>query len=254
MVKLGINHLIDFENKAIDDTHINLHGFYENCPIIIDTMLKLHYYTGKFESSETNLGAFQSFCYTSYVQDPLTFWSIFRLYERGCYLEACILLRHLLESFVQMKYLAKHPEKTLDFFNLNKRINFRKVFDEFAPEFYNKSYGKMLSTYTHRLLGKDIFRFKRKSPSEGRQIEPYTYNEKFATFVINFKIPLIYGYLHNFDMFFINNTISEDKDFEKILNRNKKWLDDAMESHIKNYPDTEDWYKDYFKIIGKEKK
>src|SRR5437868_13641283 len=71
---------------------------------IIDAMLMLPYFNGTLESINTDRGNWQTYCVGQYAQGPYTLLSAYHLWRKAYYLETAVLLRHLLEVFVQMLY------------------------------------------------------------------------------------------------------------------------------------------------------
>ncbi|MHA2366639.1 MAG: hypothetical protein ACXAC7_21985 [Candidatus Hodarchaeales archaeon] len=250
MELFGFKHLIQTENETISQTQYELHGYYEKFPELIDAFLNLPYFTGTFKPLNIPEGVLQAFCYTQYAQDPLTFWSMYKLYEKGSYLEANILLRHLFESFIQLRYFAKHPEKTENHMSGKQRVNFSVMFNEFAPGYYKTFYGKLFSEFAHGMIGKDMFRFKRKSPTDSEWIKGCVYNEFWASGIVNNTIWLLLGYFRNFIKIYPDNTIRNNQDYQEKYDRTKNWLLIAVEEHKKNHPKSKDWQGLMDKIIS----
>lgn len=79
----------------------------------LDAFIKLPYCFGKIEDPNTDRGNYQYICTVHYLQGAYTFWAFTSLFERGYYLESTILCRHLWETFIQMKYYGKYPNKIM---------------------------------------------------------------------------------------------------------------------------------------------
>ena len=245
----GLNYLTESEDSTTIATHSRLRGNYEHLPKIIDTLFKLAYFFGEQEDVETEMGQFQSFCFTSYTQAPYSFWIIFDLYAKGYYLEGVILFRHLLETFVQMRYFDIYPEKLKAHICDEKRVTFKCMFDEFSEGLYKRYYGKQLSEAAHGMLYKDIYRFERKSSSEARTRMGCEYNEDFATYLSNNMVALIFGYFNLFEKFYPNNTVSTDSEVSKSINEAKSWLEKYMAGHRRANPLSEQWYEHINRFI-----
>lgn len=234
----NLNHLVKSENKTVQFTRNILAGVYTNFPEITNTFFKLPYFIGELEPPESDRGGFQSICTTHYFQAPYTFWALYGLYEKGYYLEALILYRHLVESFIQIRYFDRYPEKTI---SQIKRKNFKVMFDEFAPGFYEKTYAPILCEAAHGVFLKDIQRFDRKADSIGRTRMGCEFNSFFASSVMNQTFALLFGYLNIYDSVFPKNTLKSDSIVYRNLSKAKKWLVSAMASHkkrISQKPDT----------------
>jgi len=241
----NLNHLTKSETKTKKITQNILEGVYTSFPNIIDVFFKLPYFFGELEHPDTDRGLYQSVCATHYFQAPYTFWTLYNLYEQGYYLEATILYRHLIEAFIQIKYFDKYSKKLI---KQIKRKNFKVMFDEFAPGYY-ENYYNILCDAAHGGLFKDFCRFERKSTSVARTRMGCEFNAFIATFLINQSIALLFGYLNIFDKIYPKNTLKSEPTVHSTLNEAKGWLVSAMESHKKEYPKTLNWYKHMGKII-----
>lgn len=241
----NLKHLTESEAKTQEITRNTLQGIRDNIPDIIDLLFKLEYFFGELENISAPRGYFQFMCCTHFFQAPFSFWILYGLYETGYYLEANIIYRHLIEAFIQMKYFHKYPEKAESQLT---RKNFKVMFEEFAPGYYEKYYHLLCDT-AHGVLCKDLYRVDRKSTSEGRVRMGCEFNILFATAVINSCVVLLYGYLNIFEVIFPRTTIKKDRSIYELLQNKKAWLMSAMESHKKEIPTTEDWYGYTFKLI-----
>lgn len=245
----GLEDLLESESKTIIDTNSRLYGVYEKFPFIINLLFKVPYYRGEFDDVTTDIGGFQSFCYTHYVQAPYTLWTTYSLYQKGYYLESLIMYRNLLETFIQMRYFEKFPEKLTDHITGKRRIQFKVMFDEFAEGFYKITYGEILSGAAHGMVMKDIFRVVRKSPTEARAVLGCEYNEDHATLIVNLLIPLLFGFINFFPKVFSKNTLKEDADLLTSLQNCKEWLERSMEEHKKINVRSKGWYEKFERII-----
>lgn len=245
----GLEDLLDSELKTIVDTESRLRGVYEEFPLIIDLLFKLNYCRGEVEDVTTDIGIFQSFCFTHYAQAPYTLWSIYSLYEKGYYLESIILYRNLLEAFIQMRYFHKYPQKLTDHITGDTRIRFITMFDEFSKGFYKITYGEILSGASHSMVWKDVFRVVRDSQTKDRVVMGCEYNEDHATMVVNFLTPIFYGLLNLFPTVFSKNTLKENADFGVNIQKHMEWLERSMEQLKQVNPKSVAWYEMFDKII-----
>lgn len=238
---LGLTDILKSEKITAIASQSRLKGIYDNLPRIIDVQFKLPYFVGKLEDAESIWGEFQSYCYIHYVQTPYTCWIIYSLYQKGYYLESVILYRHLLETFIQMRYFQKYTDKLNDHIKGEKRVQFKHMFEEFSKGYYGKYYGVLLSGAAHGVLMKSLFRFIKPPKNQPDTIMGCQYIEAHATYVINQLIPLILGFFNFYSGFFPNNAIFTDTSFNKSVNESMEWLKKAIDSHKKTYPDSNEW-------------
>lgn len=245
---MNLEYLIGTVNETEFLTNDYLRGIADNYPQIIDTLFKILYYCGELSSVDTDYGEFQSFCFDSYVQIPYTAWVIFELYNKGYYLEAVTLLRNMLEVFVQLKYFFKYPDKISQHLTV-RYISFSTMFNEFtSKDFYRIHYGHLLSSFAHGKLAKNIFRYERPSSNDRNTIMGCKFNPDNATYVMNQTIPLLFGYLSHFPIFFPNNTLGADKNISDY-NNSVDWIRRFMADHKKTFPSSLSWYNDMDKLI-----
>lgn len=241
----NLRHIIESEARTQTTTRKTLQGIRDNIPDIINLLCKSAYFFGELDDVNTSRGYHQSMCCTHYFQIPYSFWVLYDLYEKGHYLEANIIIRHLVEAFIQIKYFNKYPERVEKQFI---RKNFKAMFDEFAPGYY-EDYYHLLCDAAHGVLFKDLCRVDRKVKPEGRVRMGCEFNVFFATAVINCCVVLLYGFLNIYEVVFPKSTINNDELVYQLLQDRKAWLMSAMESHRKKNPKTEDWYEYFFKMI-----
>lgn len=156
------------EKETIKKTNNVLLGCCKYFPICVDSLLKLPYFIGSVEDIESPEGNFHSYCHTQYLIASHSFRSCYILWERGHYSEASIIIRSILESFVQIRYLYQHKEKTkIVWVSSDIKMWTMFKFLGISRNFYDRHYGRILSGISHRKIASDIFRVKRKSATEG---------------------------------------------------------------------------------------
>ncbi|MGG1675033.1 hypothetical protein ACIFOT_04685 [Neobacillus sp. NRS-1170] len=235
---LGVKHIVKSEETVKEFTRNYLKGIHDNIPKIMDVFFKLGHFFGKTADVETYEGAAQSICKLQYLQSPYSFWSIYNQFEKGYYLEAQVLYRHVLEAFIQMRYFHKYPSKLIDHINGSKRINFSVMFNEFSPGFYKLYYRKHISEAVHGLAIKDFYRVDRLN---NRTIMGLEFNVDVASSIINQFIPLLFGFLNGFTLFFPQNTLSLNQEVTNNFTNSQEWLEYAMKSHKKANPNSLIW-------------
>lgn len=248
---------IAYLQKSVEETRLTtrtlLTGVTIHYPIIIDTFLKLPYYFGDTLSNETSEGACQAVFGDHYIQLPYTIWSLHDQYEKGFYLEAIILERHLLELLIQIRYFHKYPQLYQDHLTSKSRktrVTFKTMFEEFAPGFYHNHYGRFLSSFAHGSITKSIFRIPRNSPSKSRVILGCEFNIENATAIINSVSFIIFGFLSLFPVIYPNNTLSENPELLITYNEEVHWLSLYMQEHEKINPKSKEWCKQMRGING----
>ena len=252
--------ILNSELQTTIFTRSYLRGVNENIPMILDTLIQLMYFTGPKKDINTPEGEYHSYCWHQYVQVPYSFRACFILYELGHYLEATFILRYLTEVLVKMRYLENHKDlvnqiwtnKKIGIIGKNekkKRLTLKDIFEEVAPGYYERNYGRLLSGFQHGGVGASIFRIERKSPIEGRIRMGAIWDEQGATFVINNFIAICYGYSNYFSKFFPEGFKTIDSDLLRQYKNSMLWLEKAMDSHKKEHPRSISWYKEIDSLI-----
>ena len=251
-VLFGLDNLIQSEQATSALTQEVLRGNYQNFPPAVDVLLKIPYYIGQLEAIDTPKGNCQSTIYLHYVQAPYTFWSIYNLYDKGYYLEALTLYRHLLEVLFQVRYIHKYPERTEAISTYKhfegKRITFKMMFEEFSPGFYDSFYGN-LSGFAHGRLHKLVFRMKIDIETKYQIQQGCNFNAQDAVFVLNPTIALMYGYLNLFEKFFPENTLKDDAAVYAMLIDRKQSFEEAMQCDKEDKSHIEHFYQYMDKLI-----
>lgn len=157
--------------------------------------------------------------------------------------------RHSLEVFVQLKYFYKYPEKLKEHLT-GRYINFSTMFIEFTSiDFYKKHYGELLSSFAHGKLAKNIFRFENISRTDRKTVMGCQFNPDHATYVINQTIPLLFGFLNQFPIYFPNNNLLKDSTTYNSYSIVIDWMKNAMVNHKETFPHSLSWYEDIDKLI-----
>ena len=217
-------------------------GFIANFPSFLDTLLQLHYFSDREYDVETANGHFKSWCYHQYFRIPYSFRSIYILFERGHYLESLIIVRHVIEVFVQLRFFFKYPERLYPHLsNPNKRVSFRKMFDEFSSDFYSKWYIKHLSSWAHGGVGVLNFRFNLHSSENVEPVYGTPYDEFNAGIPVVNLIAFMYGYINFFPVFFPDFESQANSTFLTTYNDAISRLESYMNSHKEASPGLE-WF------------
>ena len=142
-----------------------------------------------------------TFAHNQLLKLPYTIRAGSILIERGFYLESAVIVRNILEVFVQLRYFNKYRGKLNEYVLKKKKIPLKTMFDEFNTELYSKMYF-LLCEAAHGNFGSSIFRTNYKSANEGTTIMGSIYNEVFSNYILNQLIPLTYGILNFIPVFF----------------------------------------------------
>ena len=93
------------ETETIQEFVKNHPSIETNMPLYLDTLFLISYYAKQKEAIDPN-DAFPYFVFERYIRLPYTLRSIWVLARMGFYAEAAVLVRHLLEAFVQIRYFS----------------------------------------------------------------------------------------------------------------------------------------------------
>ena len=113
--------------------------------------------------------ALRTFSYYHYHRVIYTFKAAFNLLLQGYYTESAYLMRHIVETFVRLRYIAK--KENIDLINLafaghrgtkgkKFRITHEKQFDDIAPGLYK--YYRILCDIAHGSMTSHILRVREK--------------------------------------------------------------------------------------------
>lgn len=246
---MNYNGLLATEQSTNAITESRLAGITDNFPCIWDALSHLAYYCGKSPDTDTPDGVFHSWCRAHYVRITYSFRSAYLLCFLGYYLESVIVLRHIIEVFAQIRYFDKHRSELEDHWKRTKIVRFKAIFDSLSPGYYEKFYGRQLSSLAHGGLGTSMFRFECYSPTESRTVMGSEYNEMLATYILIQIIAMLYGFLSYFPKFFPQFDLIADSDTKDARQDAMQWLEKCMNSHKTEYPKSHAWFQHIDKII-----
>jgi hypothetical protein len=194
-------------------------------------------------------------CFERFYQAPYIFRGIFNLWQRGHYLEATILVRHLMEAFVQIRYflerkgeLKAHLIRTPS----QSRIQFRTMFEAISPGSY-QAY-KTLSALAHPGVGPGLFMFDYSSDEPGtlasvRERMGCEFDVEYSSYVMNQVLKLIYGFLAYVPRCFGSYTSRVDSDTERRRLEALAGLDDWGKRQTHKHPHTRAFHEFMDKIV-----
>ncbi len=204
---MSLEHLSQTEEETAEQTW-RLYGGngFIRMRNLINLFLRLSYFLKEDGiKPDSDDGYFQQRTYFTYLRLPYNYKVIYDLWLKGYYIEACVIFRHVLECFVQLRYFSKHREKVKAHMlatKLKGRISFKTMFEEIAQDSYEFMYSKVLSHIAHGGIGASTFRGEYTSPTEGVINMGCKFNQIFSDYVINQTLSIGYGYLNYADEFF----------------------------------------------------
>ena len=173
-------------------------------PRIITALFHLLYFQGPKADVSTPEGEAKSLAWNVFFQAPYSIRACYLLQTNGYYLEASFALRFLIEALVRMEYARKNPDKTSDvWYDKTRagkpvRIQVKSIFSDIAPDLYDGIYGRLLSRGLHAKVGFNIFRVKRRSPTEADVVMGNQYDETDASYILNLLLTVSLAYLRRF--------------------------------------------------------
>lgn len=186
-----------------------------------DVIFALMYDLGPAPPPESPEGEYRTFAFERFGEAPYTVRAIDILSVRGHYPEALALVRVLVESFVQLRYFVKFPDRLVPHMlakSAKDRVRWVEMFDEFSPGFYSGTYS-LLSSNAHS--GMVLSALLPAEPSIGDQPAKSlgrhgcVFNEKHAALVLNMTAAMIQGFLLHFRTFFPAGTPSAPLEYKR---------------------------------------
>jgi hypothetical protein len=244
-------YLVQTISGTAAQTDERLNGFAKRFPPAIDCLLKLPYWTGIDLSKPDD---FNSWAQPAYVSAGHSFAALYQMFRAGFYLESLVVHRHLMEVLIQLRYFAHHRDKVKAHFvpiefhgpqapvpaalaaGLPRRqtVQFRQMFDFFAPGFYENDY-RMASELSHGGIGTRLLR----NDQSGAAMLGCQFNEQHAALVSNEATALLYGFLSSFPEAFPTWTAPTEAKptYDQALNV----LDEILRSQWNGFPESRDW-------------
>lgn len=225
----GLTNLLASEAATIQKTRAELPGVAGTYPHIMEMLIAIPQLI-EHGLPQEDLAEETSFFFAHYLQLHATTRCAYNCYESGYYLEAIILVRNLIEAFIQMRYLRNHIDKVDDHVTQTRRIQFKVMFDEFSPGFYNKYYGQLFSESAHGMANKLILRTIGDLSVDGGTLAiGNRYEEKYASLVTNNLIAVLSGYFNFVDVFLPRNSIRKDEAIYRQFQGLRNGLNNAMQ-------------------------
>lgn len=201
-------YLLDTQSSTAWHTAQEYHGMAMNMPRVLDTLFQLSH-MHRFQPDET---VFVFWAQNALWGAPYTASDIYALWLRGSYLEAVILLRHLVEVLVQLRFYNDHREAYLSHLRYDMRRRgaplppngprpqrpvLRTMFEAVAPGFYDDHYGPHFSNTAHGGLMSTVFRSE--SVPGVEQVHQHVpgahYSMRNASNLLTYFLPVLHGLL-----------------------------------------------------------
>jgi len=216
----------------------------------LDVLLRFPSFCGG--SSTPDDDWFPWWCSMQYCAVGHSTASLFDLWQRGFYVEATVLLRHVLEVFIQVRYFHGHRSELRNHLTSTERKNrvrFKTMFELFAPGYYDQYYGLLLSGVAHGGLPSTTMRLDLSKGQQATAILGNAYNEKYATWVLNQLTAVLFGLLKLFPEFFPQYPDLVDTESSQARIASLQWLSQVMSSHRQGQPRSASWYESIEKLV-----
>lgn len=242
-ILFGYKDLIVTQQQVATKTLNRMKGFFDFGPLCIDLGFYLQQSFGEMDDVNTLTGKLQSIAYMHYVQLPYTLNVIFEQIMKGYYLESQILIRHLFETLVQLKYFYKHPQDIK--LHIEKNFTIKRMINDITNKPLYKYY-QLLCAYAHGFIMKDILRTDRKA---NRTYLGNVYNEENCTVSINYFFELMLGFINIYGLIYPNNLLDEYDEVIELFKYIKFYCILARNSHIENNEHSKKWHDAMYDLI-----
>lgn len=178
---------------------------------------------------------------------PYSLRATWLLARVGYYPEAATLIRRSLETFVQLRYFARYPARLVP--HLVRRsskdsIQFKAMFEEFAPGYYVGPY-RELSSIAHDTLGSSVLNeMTFGTDGVGRRTFRLgcKYSGDVSGFIGNNLLMVVSGHLRFFPLWFPSyGRLAADTETEDRRVRALATLSQWQDSHRATYPHSQEW-------------
>ncbi len=257
---IEISHIVCGENEISKKSEQKLNPWLKKSECLLNFLLKLNYHKTpvKIDSYDDSDGYFYIFVSEKYIAAPRSIHVCNDLMQNGHYLDATILLRSLFDNFVLCRYLYNYKNYTRNYLHgekvkigkKNTHIGQKIIYEKFSPGFYSKYYGDWLSAVAHGKYKAHNYTVDRADPDNPRTIVIPEFNLDHASIIIKSLIPIFFGYLSWFNVFFEESERDLPADIEEERICLINWLQDQHKKNLESHPKSQDWYKAINKLIG----
>lgn len=220
-------------------TESALAGIRQRTEPAINCLLQLVECTGS-QSEQEDARASEWWAQATYLSAGHTSVALGDMLHRGFYLESAILLRHLTELLVQVRYFERHTKVVLQHLSAKRsrdRVKFQSMFDEVAPGYY-RTYYSLASSMAHGGVGSTMLRVDM-TASKGRF--GCHYDSDHCTLVANSWAAILHGFLTSFEFTFPQMKLDEASGAKLLASIAglAGWLEAAWREHPKSH----DWLR-----------
>ena len=216
--------------------------WYLQYPTVLDSLFEVAYFIGSAKDATSPEGHFYTLGYQTLIQFPYSSRATCILVEKGFYFEAVSLVRNLYESFFQLRYFHKYQNSIMAHWTKKHRVRIKTMFEEIAPIFYDRIYGKEFSEFTHSGLASSIFRTRYAAPEIGETTMGSKYDEAGCTYSIHKIIVILYGVLNYIPILFPQYPGLVTETTEAKRKESLAWLESFMKEHLVEKPEAKEFY------------
>lgn len=249
MVYMNYQFLLETETETAAQFAEAFPELVKTWPELLDTLFQLGYFTD--HPSPPPEDGVHHFCFERYLLAPYRFNALYSLCSRGYYLESVLIVRHLLETLVQIRHFQKHPDQLkphLTSMTSAGRVQFKTMFEELSPGYYAKHYGQLLSNIAHGGIGMGVFSEYEQPKEEGStavMVPPLgcQFAQRASGFIVNHLLVLLYGHLKCFATTFPEYLKLVDQPTEERRQLGIKALSEWREGHKAAFPRAVEWHE-----------
>lgn len=196
IVFMSHRHLLESEERCAIEFDVAYPNLADLISEWLDTALRMPYYAGNPLDSE----GVHFFTAERFHRLPYSVRAIWLVVRGGYYAESGVFIRTILETFVQWRYFNRHPQLLAPHFSSNnqkQRIDFKRMFDEFSPGYYDAHY-RVLCSIAHSGAGLSAMSGMEHIPDgSGRILAPIgcRFDREMSSYIINHTMTLLAGYL-----------------------------------------------------------
>lgn len=130
-----------------------------------------------------------------------------------------------------------------------KWLGTSQIYGCFSEDFYDHYYGDMLSCLNHGKVT-EPYRIDRSNPLEARIILVPEFNLRHSFSIINHLVPIVYGYLSHWGVFFEGWTNQLPSELEKERVETVAWLKKHHQQQKEKHPESAAWVEGINRVIG----
>jgi len=220
--------------------------FEEHMASVLDAMFRLTYFIK--EQSPPPPDGVQFFALERCVQLPYSLRAAWLSARDGYYPESAAIVRSMLEAFVQLRYFFRHPQKLVPHFTAQTskgRIQFRAMFEEFAPGYYDRHY-HVLASIAHAGAGLSALSgWQTVADKSGKKLAPAgcEFDRDRASYTVNHVLMLSAGHLRLFPSWFTSYRSSVDSETERMRAASLVFLDGWRRDHRAAFEESRGWHE-----------